>query len=147
MADQCTTIQRTIIRRMTIRWTVMPALLAVAAMLAPVNVAATAADPPQTRRGGSAPGAPRCVSVEVDGYGAGSADCMAHRLEQAARTAQARARSTIEVPVIDATSPDVRTGVANQTATRQRMGNTFGTSVQPQRPYRAPPAPRPGGRP
>ncbi|WP_333837447.1 hypothetical protein [Novosphingobium sp.] len=88
-----------------------------------------------------------CVTVEIGGYRAGHLDCASRRLEEAARAAQAQARAAIDAPVIDATSADVRTGVANQTATRQRMGNTFGTSVYPQRPNTVPPAPRPGGRP
>jgi hypothetical protein len=85
-----------------------------------------------------------CVTVDIAGEKVGHLDCASRKLEAAAHTAQALARATIDMAVIDATSPDVRTGVANQTATRQRMGNMFGTSVHPQRPYRTPPAMRPG---
>lgn len=80
-----------------------------------------------------------CVVVEVGGYKAGHLDCATQALEEAARTAQAQARASLDASVISATSPDVRTGVANQTATRLRMGNSFGRSVIPQRPGRAGP--------
>ncbi|QXQ05306.1 hypothetical protein KX816_13685 [Sphingosinicellaceae bacterium] len=74
-----------------------------------------------------------CIVVDIAGTRAGSVDCAAARLGAAARTAQDRAGSTgIAVP--DARSPGVVTGVASQTATRQRIGKTFGTGVRPQRP-------------
>ena len=107
-------------------------------------IAQEAAAPRQV--GGDAVPAP-CVIVDIAGHRAGHLDCASQRLEEAARSAQAQARSAIDTPVLSATSSDVRTGVANQTATRQRMGNTFGSSVHPQRPNRPPPIPRPGGRP
>jgi hypothetical protein len=111
-------------------------------MLAALAGAASAQPPTPPRIGGAAPGP--CVTVEIAGDRAGHLDCASERLQEAARTAQAQARTQIGVP--DATSPDVATGVASQTATRQRMGSAFGVSVQPQRPNRPPPLPRPGGR-
>ncbi len=130
----------------------LPMLLVVATCPGSVAHGQTAGVPakPPAIIGGDAPrptGDGPCVTVDIGGYRAGHLDCASRRLEAAARVAQAQARAGIETPVIDATSPDVRTGVANQTATRQRMGNTFGTSVYPQRPDRPPPVPRPGGRP
>lgn len=112
-------------------------------VLPPVTVEAEPiANPPQTRIGGPAPGP--CVTVDIAGHRAGHLECATDRLQAAADTAQAQSRSAIETPVIGAGSPDVQTGVANQTATRQRMGNTFGTSVHPQRPNRPVPPPRGG---
>jgi hypothetical protein len=37
--------------------------------------------------------------------------------------------------------PPTKLGLANRAATQQRMGNTFGTSTQPQRPPPPPPKP------
>ncbi|WP_170935486.1 hypothetical protein [Sphingopyxis indica] len=108
--------------------------------------AATAEIQDPVRIGGDTTPQP-CVQVDVGGYRAGHLDCASQRLEAAARIAQAQARSAIETPVIDATSPDVQTGVANQTATRLRMGNALGNSVHPQRPNRPAPMPRGGFRP
>jgi hypothetical protein len=88
-----------------------------------------------------APGTPYpgpCVQVEVAGRKAGHLDCATQRLAAAARAAQASARAAFDTPVIDARAPDVRTGVASQSATRQRMGNALGTSVHPQRPVSRP---------
>lgn len=95
-----------------------------------------------SRIGGPPPGP--CVTVDIAGHRAGHLECATDRLQAAADTAQAQTRSAIETPVIGAGSPDVQTGVANQTATRQRMGNTFGTSVHPQRPNRPVLPPRGG---
>lgn len=108
--------------------------------------AATAESHGPVRIGGETAPQP-CVQVDVGGYRAGHLDCASQRLEAAARIAQAQARSAIETPVIDATSPDVQTGVANQAATRLRMGNALGNSVHPQRPNRPAPMPRGGFRP
>lgn len=116
------------------------AWLAALAALLPATVTAARADPPP-RIGGTPPPA-GCGTVEIEGQVARGPACAGRRFEEAARAAQAQARGPVAAPVIDAASPDVRTGVANQTATRQRMGNTFGTSVHPQRPNRPPPVPR-----
>lgn len=74
-----------------------------------------------------------CVVVDIAGHRAGNLDCAAAALEAAARTAQTRARAGFEVP--DARAPDVVTGVASRSATRQRLGTNFGTSVRPARPH------------
>ncbi|NLS28479.1 hypothetical protein S2M10_34890 [Sphingomonas sp. S2M10] len=89
------------------------------------------------RIGGTPPPAP-CVVVDIAGTRVGHLDCATQALEAAARAAQARARQAIVTPVLDAGSPDVRTGIASQSATRQRMGNAFGVSVHAQRPARRP---------
>ncbi|WP_191225160.1 hypothetical protein [Edaphosphingomonas haloaromaticamans] len=48
----------------------------------------------------------------------------------------------MDMPVPEAGSPDVQVGVANQTATRLRMGDALGRSVNPERPNRPPAGPR-----
>lgn len=86
--------------------------------------------------GGAPAGAPPCVAVDIAGHRAGHLDCASQRLEAAARIAQSQARAVIDTPVIGAGSPDIRTGVASQSATRQRLGTNYGVSVRPQRPAR-----------
>lgn len=117
------------------------------ALVASLLLASPAGAQEESVRIGTAAPSP-CVTVEVEGVTTGPGPCPVQRLGEAAREAQdkARAEAAPGAPVIEARSPDVRTGVANQTATRQRMGNTFGTSVQPQRPNRSF-APRPRGAP
>lgn len=88
-----------------------------------------------------------CVAVEGDDVDAPPLDCASRRLQAAARAAQKRARTPIDIDVPGATAADIRNGVANQAATRQRLGNAFSRSVHPQRPNRPPAPPRPGGRP
>lgn len=94
------------------------------------------------RIGGPAPGP--CVTVDIAGHRAGHLECATDRLQAAADTAQAQTRSAIDTPVVGAGSPDIQTGVANQTATRLRMGNALGRSVHPQRPTRPVTPPRGG---
>lgn len=95
---------------------------------------------------GGTPPAP-CVEVEIAGHRVGHLDCASQALQEAGRIAQAQARSAIDTPVLEAGSPDVRVGVSSLSGSRLRMGNALGHSVHPQRPNRAPTAPRPGGRP
>jgi hypothetical protein len=88
-----------------------------------------------------------CVAVDAAGRHAGDADCAAQKLQDAAKAAQehtGQGRDTANIP--GATSHDTRIGVANQTATKQRLGNNFGKSVLPQRPNVPPPAPSPFSR-
>lgn len=93
------------------------------------------------------PPAELCVQVDVGGDRAGHLDCAAEVLQRAARLAQSQARAAFEAPTPDVRSSDLIVGVANQTATRQRLGANFGLSVHPQRPVRPAPTPRPGGQP
>lgn len=88
-----------------------------------------------------------CVRVEIAGSQAGQLECAVATLKEAGRLAQSRARAGFDAPVPGATSPGVTTGVASQTATRQRLGSSFGRSVHPQRPNRPTPPPRPQGQP
>lgn len=97
----------------------------------------------ETHIGGKAPDGP-CVMVDIAGHKAGHLDCATRALTEAARIAQEQTRAGIDAPVVGAGSPDVRTGVANQTATRLRMGKALGRSVHPERPAsRYPRVPRP----
>ncbi|MFC4253989.1 hypothetical protein GRI97_01060 [Altererythrobacter xixiisoli] len=99
--------------------------------------------PANTRIGTAAPQGP-CVIVDIAGEQAGHLDCATRRLAQAARIAQDQARAGIDAPVSQAGSPDTRIGIANQSATRLRMGSGFGTSVHAERPATRPPrVPRP----
>lgn len=97
----------------------------------------------QDRIGGPPP-ATVCVKVDIAGERAGDVECAAAQLQEAARLAQSQARGPLDVSVVGARSPDIRTGVTSQTATRQRLGSSFGVSVHPQRPSRPPLPTRPG---
>lgn len=77
--------------------------------------------------------APACVEVSVDGYKAPDYTCMSQQMgnpegnkageqNRAAIKAQAQRRAPNQ------------NGLATPAATSVRMGNTFGTSVKPQRP-------------
>ena len=83
-----------------------------------------------------------CVKVDLAGHKAGDLECSAQALDAAVKSAQQRARMTANLAAADARSADVVTGVANQTATRQRMGNSYGVSARPQRPGSVPIPPR-----
>jgi hypothetical protein len=127
----------------------------IALVLSPQSAAAQQADDPQVpvlptltaeaesepdgrRIGGSQAQAP-CVQVDVAGHRAGHLECATQALTEAARVAQSEARAGIDAPVPRAGSPDAQLGVANQTATRLRMGNALGRSVNPERPASRPP--------
>lgn len=97
------------------------------------------------RIGGRPSASGPCVTVDIAGHRAGYLECSTLQLQDAARAAQAEARAGIDAPVAGAGSPDVRIGVANETATRLRMGDAFGRSVHSQRPGPPAPMPRAGG--
>ncbi|WP_131670268.1 hypothetical protein [Pseudomonas parakoreensis] len=75
-----------------------------------------------------------CVEVTVGGYKAPNYDClsqqMGNNLEGAA--AAQKNQEAMNVPVNK--RPPNQVGLATPAATGTRMGNTFGTSVKPQRP-------------
>jgi hypothetical protein len=132
--------------------------MAIAAMMLIVLTAASYAQsthqidlPPMTVEGkapatiGGAKSDP-CVAVDIAGHKAGDADCAAQKLQDAARQAQDRAKDQPVPNVASATSPDTQIGVANQAATKQRLGDNFGKSVLPQRPTPPPPTPSPFAR-
>lgn len=98
----------------------------------PVLAQTTPSEP--TPAADAASPARHCVEVDIAGYRAGTIDCAAARLDAVAKAAQERAAAALNLTIADATSADVVTGVANRTATRQRMGDQFGVGVRPQRP-------------
>lgn len=84
--------------------------------------------------GGGPPPAPtfeRCVDVEIGGDKAFG--CLNQKLKREVD----RTNPPINLPPIDAHSPDVRVGNVNEAAVRQQYGSNYGRSVIPFRP--APP--------
>ncbi|MGX6567637.1 hypothetical protein [Cupriavidus necator] len=78
------------------------------------------------------------VEVEVNGERAPSFPCLTQKLQPANAGRPARPDSGLAAEAI-AQRPSNQLGLYNEAATSHRMGNTFGTSVYPQRP--ASPAP------
>lgn len=72
-----------------------------------------------------------CVSVEVNGQRAPALDCLNERLARAVRPHNPDGETTSEAI---ANRPSNQLGMFNYSATSIRMGNTFGTSVNAQRP-------------
>lgn len=75
-----------------------------------------------------------CVEVTVGGYKAPNYDCLSQQMgnnPDGAAAAQ-KNQEAMNVP-IDKRPPN-QVGLATPAATSTRMGNTFGTSVKPQRP-------------
>jgi hypothetical protein len=90
--------------------------------------------------GGQKSPQPTCGAVEVAGHESSQVRCAAQKLEEAARAAQAAARSAPTLTVPDTRSGDTRIGVANLTASEQRLGASFkGAITLPQRPSPPPP--------
>ena len=104
-------------------------------VLSAVSTVATAQPAPAT---GEA--APSCVEVEVDGVRAPSYACLTQKLSPAMGSA-GRLPPTEGVASEAITQrPSNQLGLFNRAATSNRMGNTFGTSVYPQRPPSQAPA-------
>ncbi|MBV4478258.1 hypothetical protein [Pseudomonas botevensis] len=75
-----------------------------------------------------------CVEVTVGGYKAPNYDCLSQQMgnnPDGAKAAQ-KNQEALNVPVNK--RPPNQVGLATPAATSTRMGNTFGTSVKPQRP-------------
>ncbi|WP_426204165.1 hypothetical protein [Pseudomonas sp. TWP3-1] len=75
-----------------------------------------------------------CVEVTVGGYKAPNYDCLSQQMgnnPEGAAAAQ-KNQEALNVPV-NKRAPN-QVGLATPAATSTRMGNTFGTSVKPQRP-------------
>ncbi|MCX4216273.1 hypothetical protein MKZ87_01350 [Pseudomonas sp. MCal1] len=75
-----------------------------------------------------------CVEVTVGGYKAPNYDCLSQQMgnnPDGAAAAQ-KNQEAMNVPVNK--RPPNQVGLATPAATSTRMGNTFGTSVKPQRP-------------
>lgn len=77
------------------------------------------------------PGGTACVDVEVNGERAPSYTCLTQQLTPS-RDAKADERGLASESI--ANRPSNQLGLYNRAATEHRMGNTFGTSVLPQRP-------------
>jgi len=78
-------------------------------------------------------GSEGCINVEVNGYKALSYECLSQQLANPeGAEATRRNQEAMNVPV-QRRAPN-QLGLFNQSATQIRMGNTFGTSVTPQRP-------------
>ena len=74
-----------------------------------------------------------CVDVQVGQARALAYDCLSRQLQNS--NANKAAELNRQAQQFDVTrQPPNRLGVFNQSATSVRMGNTFGTSAQPQRP-------------
>lgn len=94
-----------------------------------VIAALAAADARAAERGSNAP----CVDVEIGRDRATSLECLNADIQR--RVEYERNAPTINAP-LDARSPAHRVGVANEEAAHEKMGNSFGSSAQPQRPQR-----------
>ncbi|WP_248751897.1 hypothetical protein [Pseudomonas sp. MWU15-20650] len=75
-----------------------------------------------------------CTEVTVDGYKAPDYGCLSQQMgnDPDASKATQKNREAQNVPVQK--RPPNQVGLATPAATGTRMGNTFGTSVKPQRP-------------
>ena len=117
-----------------------PPLLCLALALGLLHTAATAqaSDAPSVQ---NAP-TPSCIEVEVDGEKAPSYACLSQRLSPVAPAARPSDQGLASESITQ--RPGNQLGVFNRAATSNRMGNTFGSSVYPQRPPTiAPMAPAP----
>lgn len=72
-----------------------------------------------------------CVDVQIGKDKAAALDCLNDELRRSAT--QAHEAPQPAAP-IGANSPSNETGTANDAAAREKMGNAFGRSAQPQRP-------------
>lgn len=117
---------------------VRDAILIAYVVLATAPVAAQVPDRgnnPSERRetiiGGGQPPATkfeRCVDVQI------GADSALGCLNQKLRREVERTNPSINLPPLDAGSPDVRVGNVNEAAVRQQYGSSYGRSVIPFRP-------------
>lgn len=74
-----------------------------------------------------------CVEVEVNGVRAPSFPCLTQKLSPKPAPGQAPSeRKLASESIVE--RPSNALGLFNYSATSHRMGNTFGTSVTPQRP-------------
>ncbi|WP_245315827.1 hypothetical protein [Bradyrhizobium neotropicale] len=78
--------------------------------------------------GATGPAIQRCVDVQIGGDSAFG--CLNEKL----RREVDKVNPTLNLPPIDARSPDVRVGNANEAAVRQQYGSNYGRSAVPYRP-------------
>jgi hypothetical protein len=75
-----------------------------------------------------------CVEVTVGGYKAPNYDCLSQQMGNNPDGAAAAQKNLEALNVPVSKRPPNQVGLATPAATSTRMGNTFGTSVKPQRP-------------
>ena len=75
-----------------------------------------------------------CAEVSVDGYKAPDYGCLSQQMGNDTNAAKAAKKNREAQGIaVDKRQPN-KLGLATPAATSVRMGNTFGTSVKPQRP-------------
>ncbi|WP_090209716.1 hypothetical protein [Pseudomonas asplenii] len=74
-----------------------------------------------------------CVEVSVDGYKAADYHCLSQQMSGPPNSETKRRNQQALNPDISRKAPN-QAGLATPATTSIRMGNTFGTSVKPQRP-------------
>ncbi len=77
---------------------------------------------------------PSCVEVTVGGYKAPDYNCLSQQMGNNPEGAVAAQKNQQSMNVPINKRPPHQLGLATPAATSTRMGNTFGTSVKPQRP-------------
>ncbi|MNF84606.1 hypothetical protein D3C84_669760 [compost metagenome] len=75
-----------------------------------------------------------CVDVSVGGYKAPDYNCLSQQMGNNPQGAAAAQKNLEAMNVPINKRPPNQVGLATPAATSTRMGNTFGTSVKPQRP-------------
>ena len=85
-------------------------------------------------------GAPSCVTVEVDGHKALPYDCYQRKMMPS--SAPERGTPAMHSATVAGQAPN-RLGLFNLSTLRNRMGNTLGQGVRPQRPPAPAPLPLP----
>ena len=75
-----------------------------------------------------------CVDATVGGYKAPNYDCLSQQMGNNPDGAAAAQKNQEAMNVPINKRPPNQVGLATPAATSTRMGNTFGTSVKPQRP-------------
>lgn len=78
-----------------------------------------------------------CMEVSVGGYKAPDYNCLSQRMGASRNVAAERKNQTAMNVPVNQRAPNA-VGVFNQSATRNRMGDTFGTSAKAQRPAATP---------
>lgn len=85
--------------------------------------------------GGGNDDAPPCITVEVNGQRALPYECLQEKMAPSHAGEQARNRPHLNAESVIHQSPN-RTGQFSRSTLRNRMGNTLGQGVRPQRPPR-----------
>ena len=76
-----------------------------------------------------------CINTEVNGYQALSYECLSQQMADPDSAARARREQELDSAAIVRRPPN-QLGLYNQSATRIRLGTSFGNSVEAQRPPR-----------